>query len=90
MFHISENNKHCGYSFEWPCPDDSNKYVQNMFLWSLFIRIYFLYEPLRIKIDHLSTTSGVANDDESYYGPRSDKRDLMVLKVKGEIFTGNE
>ena len=30
MFHISENNIHCGYSFEWPWPDDSNKYVQNM------------------------------------------------------------
>ena len=23
MFHISENNIHCGYSFEWPWPDDS-------------------------------------------------------------------
>ena len=31
MFYISENNILCGYSFEWPWPDDSNKYVQNMF-----------------------------------------------------------
>ena len=32
MFHIFENNIYCGYSFEWPWPDDSNEYVQNMFL----------------------------------------------------------
>ena len=31
MFHIFENNIHCGYSFEWLWPDDSNEYVQNMF-----------------------------------------------------------
>ena len=31
MFHIFENNIRCGYSFEWPWPDDSNEYVQNMF-----------------------------------------------------------
>ena len=32
IFNIFENNIHCWYSFEWPWPDDSNEYVQNMFL----------------------------------------------------------
>ena len=26
MFNIFKNNKHSGYSFEWPWPDDSNEY----------------------------------------------------------------